>query len=249
MKSLVCCKRTRDVLFSAKSNDAMKKSISAIIPAGGIGKRFAVDGKKQFFMLNRRPIIYYTLTSLIEAYEFDQIIIGAASEDFAELENICKSLNINNYLFSEKGEERSNTVYNALEYCESDYVLIHDSVRPCVDKDVVFNVIQRAFEKDAVICGVRPSDTVKLLEDGKISRTLERKKILLTHTPQCFLKKLIWEGLRYVFQNGLSVTDDSSAVELLGHPVEVVPSNPENIKVTKYSDIHFLKKYLKNEDY
>ena len=227
----------------------MKKSISAIIPAGGIGKRFAVDGKKQFFRLNGRPIIYYTLASLVETYEFDQIIIGAASEDFTEMENICNSLNISNYLLSEKGEERSNTVYNALEYCNSDYVLIHDSVRPCVGKEVVLNIIQRVFERDAVICGVRPSDTVKLLEDGKVSHTLEREKFLLTHTPQCFSKKLIREGLRYVFQNGLSVTDDSSAVELLGHPVEVVPSNPENIKVTKYSDIHFLKKYLKNEDY
>jgi len=44
----------------------------------------------------------------------------------------------------------------------------------------------------------------------------------------------------------LSVTDDSSAVELLGHSVEVIPSNPENIKITKYSDIYFLKEYLSN---
>ena len=224
----------------------MNKSISAIIPAGGIGKRFTVEGKKQFFRLNGRPIIYYTLAALIEAYDFDQVIIGAAPEDFPELASICESLNINNYLFSEKGEERSNTVYNALEYCSSDYVLIHDSVRPCVDKQVVYNTIQRVFEKDAVICGVRPSDTVKLLEDSKISHTLEREKLLLTHTPQCFSKKLILEGLRYVFQNGLSVTDDSSAVEFLGHSVEVIPSNPENIKITKYSDIYFLKEYLSN---
>lgn len=223
----------------------MKKSISAIIPAGGIGKRFTVEGKKQFFRLNGKSIIYYTLAALIEAYEFDQIIIGAAPEDFTELTKICESLNINNYLLSEKGEERSNTVYNALEYCSSDYVLIHDSVRPCIDKEVVLNIIQKVFEKDAVICGVRPSDTVKLIDDGKISHTLERERLLLTHTPQCFLKKLIRQGLRYVFQNGLSVTDDSSSVELLGHKVEVVPSNAENIKVTKYSDIYFLKEYLK----
>ncbi|TYB34486.1 MAG: 2-C-methyl-D-erythritol 4-phosphate cytidylyltransferase [Flexistipes sinusarabici] len=225
----------------------MKKSISAIVPAGGIGKRFTVEGKKQFFSLNGRPIIYYTLAALMGAYKFDQVIIGAAPEDFTELENICESLNINNYLLSEKGEERSNTVYNALGYCSSDYVLIHDSVRPCVDKQVVYNTIQRVFEKDAVICGVRPSDTVKLLEGSKISHTLERERLLLTHTPQCFSKKLILEGLRYVFQNDLSVTDDSSAVEVLGHQVEVVPSNAENIKVTKYSDIYFLKEYLSNK--
>jgi len=222
----------------------MKKNISAIIPAGGVGKRFGFEGKKQFFMLNDRPIIYYTLASLVEAYEFDQIIIGAAHEDFTELENICNSLNISNYLLSEKGKERSNTVYNALEHCDTDYVFIHDSVRPCVDKEVVLSIIQRVFEMDAVICGVRPSDTVKLTEKGKISHTLEREKLLLAHTPQCFARKLIMEGLRHVFHNSLSVMDDSSAVELLGHQVEVVPSNPENIKVTKYSDIYFLKEYL-----
>lgn len=224
----------------------MNEKVTAVIPAGGVGKRFGSDKKKQFFSLNEKPIIYYTLASLMRAFEFSRVIIGAAPEDFSELEDICNSLQINNYSFSPKGSERFHTVYNAMKYCNTDYVLIHDAVRPCVDKNVVIKTIEKAFETGAAVCGIKPSDTVKTVHNGKITETLDRETLLLTHTPQCFKREIIMEGLENVFKKDLPVTDDSSAVELTGYPVAVVESNPENIKITRYSDLDFLKKYLKS---
>ncbi|MDR2883999.1 MAG: 2-C-methyl-D-erythritol 4-phosphate cytidylyltransferase, partial [Deferribacteraceae bacterium] len=63
--------------------------ISAIIPAAGVGKRFSVTGKKQFFELMGQPILYYTLLGLKMAYPFDEFIVGASDEDYPTIEEIA----------------------------------------------------------------------------------------------------------------------------------------------------------------
>jgi len=221
----------------------MSRRVSAIIPAGGVGKRFGLNSKKQYYLFNNKPIIYYTLEKLISAYAFYEIIIGAAKEDYEFLGKVCKQLNIGNVKFAEKGAERYNTVYNAVKQSCGDYILVHDAVRPCVDKDVVVNVINSAFDSGAAICGIKPSDTVKSVEKGRVKKTLDRNKLLMVHTPQCFIREILVKSLENILPSD-SITDDSSAVELAGYDVTVVMSNPENIKITTKSDLVFLEKYV-----
>ncbi len=223
----------------------MGSKVSAIIPAGGVGRRFGSNCKKQYHFLNDKPIIFYTLKRLISSYPFCEIVIGAAEEDYDFLFEVCSNLDINNVKFAERGVERYNTVYNAAKLSHGDYLLVHDAVRPCVDKKVVENVIHSAFDLGAAICGIKPVDTVKCVENGMVKRTLNRNNLLLVHTPQCFKREILIKALENILSTQDYISDDSSAVEIAGNDVAVVMSNPENIKVTTKSDLIFLEKYLK----
>ena len=49
--------------------------ISAIILAGGKGKRMGSDISKQFIVVNGKPILYYTLTKFLKCKSIDNIIL------------------------------------------------------------------------------------------------------------------------------------------------------------------------------
>ena len=91
-------------------------SISLIIPAAGVGKRFSAHIKKQFTEIDDKPLIYWTIKRLITAYNFDELIIGLNKDDINFIENVMQDLNINiPYIYAQGGKERANTVFNCLE--------------------------------------------------------------------------------------------------------------------------------------
>lgn len=220
--------------------------VSAVIPAGGVGKRFGGDKKKQFYMINGKPVIYYTIKKLSSSYDFEEIIVGADREEFGVLSSVFSELEITNYVLTEKGEERFDTVCNGIQKAGSDYILIHDAVRPCVEAFVVKDVISMAFRSGAAVCGIKPADTVKSVRDGKVVETKDRNTLLITHTPQCFQREILQKALDYIQENRIFVTDDSSAVEFAGWDVDVVESNIENIKITTKHDFVYLQNFIEN---
>ncbi len=211
--------------------------IDAIIPAAGVGSRFSDKVKKQFFLIKGEPVFFHTLKRLSSSYFFNKFIIGASENDFNFIEKNLKKLEISNYILVTGGKERKDTVYNCLKYSESDFVLIHDAVRPFVKKIVILNVIEKAFNTNAAICGLFVKDTVKKVIDNKIVKTLNRDLIFLAHTPQVFNSKLLKKALEHVNKNKISITDEAQAMELLGEKIAVVSSNKENIKITVKEDV------------
>jgi 2-C-methyl-D-erythritol 4-phosphate cytidylyltransferase len=211
--------------------------IDVIIPAAGIGSRFSDKVKKQFFLINEKPVFYHTLKKLYNSYIFNKFLIGASKEDFNFIQGILTELNISNYELVIGGKERQDTVYNCLKKSNSDFVLIHDAVRPFVKKDVIVNTIEKAFECGAAICGLFVKDTVKYVHNNEILKTLDRNFIFLAHTPQVFKLEILKEAASLVKRKKLFITDESQAVEILGYKVEIVSSNQENIKITTKSDL------------
>ncbi|MBZ4671977.1 MAG: ispD [Deferribacteraceae bacterium] len=219
----------------------MNCSVSAIIPAAGIGKRFSDKEKKQFYLINDKPILYYTLKALKLSFPFIEYNIGAQKNDFEFIKNVCNDLDINNYKLVLGGKERFDTVFNCL--CESSgkYVLIHDAVRPFITKEIVINCIEVAKKHSAAVCGVTPRDTVKQITNYMVDKTIERDKLILTHTPQVFEKKLLEKALIYQRENNIFITDEAMAIELIGYNVYITQSNFTNIKLTQAEDILYFK--------
>lgn len=215
-------------------------SISVIIPAAGIGSRFSSDVKKQFFQISGKPILYYTILSMKQAWDFDKFVIGAGKTDFEYIQSVIKSLDISNIEIVEGGKERSDTVHNCLLCCESSHVLIHDAVRPFAAPDVIKSVINKGIKFDAAICAMPVRDTVKRIENDKVVCSEDRNSLILSHTPQVFQRELVKNALDYVKTNNFTVTDEAQAVELFGKEVYWVKSNAENIKITFAEDKSFL---------
>lgn len=217
-------------------------SISLIIPAAGIGKRFSANIKKQFTEIDGRPLIYWTIKRLITAYNFDELIIGLNQDDIKFMDNVISYLNINiPHIYTEGGRERANTVFNCLLKSNCSYAAVHDSVRPFVSSQTVKNTIDKAYQTNAAICGIPVRDTVKKINGSIIEKTVSRDNLFLAHTPQVFKKNIILNAMHSALENNIIVTDEASACEYAGIKVETVLSNYENIKVTYSEDINLIQ--------
>ncbi len=216
-------------------------NISLIIPAAGIGKRFSPDKKKQYTLIDNKPLIYWTIKQLLLSYNFTELIIGLNEEDISLMDKIVRDLNVSiPYLYAEGGKERANTVLNCLSKATCDFVAVHDSVRPFVSRNVVQNTINEAIKYKSAICGLPVRDTIKKVKNNIVLSTMERDNLFLAYTPQVFDKEVIYYALNKAINDNILVTDESSACEYVGIKVATVLSNYENIKVTFAEDIDLI---------
>lgn len=224
--------------------------VTAVIPAAGVGKRFSSGGKKQFFEIEGKPLFFYTLTAVANSYDFHEIIIGASLDDFDFVNELCSIAGIKNFRILQGGSERCETVNNCIMAAETEYVLIHDAVRPFITKDIVKETIKASKITGAAICAVPVRETLKKVDGGTVKKTVDRNNFVLSHTPQVFELKKLKVALRSSSENKIAVTDEAQAMELAGYSVKIVDSSPDNIKVTYIEDIAVVKslvnKYFKD---
>ena len=217
------------------------REITAIIPAAGIGKRFSSTGKKQFFEIDGKTILEYTLRSL-SAYPFDAFVIGAAPDDFERISEIASTAGIEGKLtLTAGGKERSDTVLACLKKVETPFVAVHDAVRPFISEALLRTVVNAAFAWGGAICALRAHDTVKRVKNGSVLTTIPRDEVYLAHTPQVFETEVLTAAIESAVQDGIILTDEASAYECAKRRVVVVDSTPDNIKVTEAADLTLAK--------
>ena len=220
--------------------------VSAIVLAGGRGKRMGSVQSKQYIDLNGKPILYYTLKQFIANKLIDYIILVVPEDEIG----YCKNKVLNKYgLKVDKlvsgGKERQDSVYNALSQLEnSDIVLIHDGARPFVSHKIINDAVKYAEVYKAAAPGVMPKDTIKVKGENNFSvETLMRNNLVAIQTPQAFEFNLIYNCHKEVKKRGIAVTDDTSVVEFFGNKVYIYEGNYTNIKITTPEDLA-LAKYL-----
>ncbi|MGD9808295.1 MAG: 2-C-methyl-D-erythritol 4-phosphate cytidylyltransferase [Deferribacterales bacterium] len=212
-------------------------SITAVIPAAGIGKRFGGDVKKQFFTIFDNTVFYYTLTALKRAYPFQEFLMGASPSDFEYIREQARMADVSNYRLIEGGAERYETVYNCIKAVKTDMVLIHDAVRPFITPALVQAVVESAAKSGAAICGLQVRDTLKRVDGGKIDKTVNRDEYILSHTPQVFKTSVLKKAIENAAEFDIAVTDEAQAMEMYRKSVSWVPSSPDNVKLTYSEDL------------
>ncbi|WP_297429404.1 2-C-methyl-D-erythritol 4-phosphate cytidylyltransferase [Clostridium sp.] len=220
--------------------------VSAIVLAGGRGKRMGYAQSKQYIDLSGKPILYYTLKQFIKNDQIDKLILVVPEDE----KEYCKSQVLDKYELRVDGlvaggNERQDSVYNALvEVKSSDIVLIHDASRPFVSQKIISDAIKYARIYKAAAPGVMPKDTIKVKGDDNFSvETLIRSNLVAIQTPQAFNFDLIYESHKEIKKRGIVVTDDTSVVEYLGNKVYIYEGDYTNIKITTPEDL-VLAKYL-----
>ena len=216
--------------------------ISAIILAGGKGKRMRSAISKQFIDIKGKPIIYYTLKKFSENKKIDNIIVVLPEDEVKYFkENILKKyeLRINKIVIG--GKERQDSVYNALKSLKNsstDIVLIHDGARPFISERIINEGIKFAEIYGAAAPGVMPKDTIKLKNEKNFSvDTPNRANLVSIQTPQVFKFDEILECHEKIRYNGEKVTDDTMVVEKYGYSVYLYDGEYTNIKVTTPEDL------------
>ena len=216
--------------------------ISAIILAGGKGKRMRSAISKQFIDIKGKPIIYYTLKKFSENKKIDNIIVVLPEDEVKYFkENILKKyeLRINKIVIG--GKERQDSVYNALKSLKNsstDIVLIHDGARPFISERIINEGIKFAEIYGAAAPGVMPKDTIKVKNEKNFSvDTPNRANLVSIQTPQVFKFDEILECHEKIRYNGEQVTDDTMVVEKYGYSVYLYDGEYTNIKVTTPEDL------------
>ena len=216
--------------------------ISAIILAGGKGKRMRSAISKQFIDIKGKPIIYYTLKKFSENKKIDNIIVVLPEDEVKYFkENILKKyeLRINKIVIG--GKERQDSVYNALKSLKNsstDIVLIHDGARPFISERIINEGIKFAEIYGAAAPGVMPKDTIKVKNEKNFSvDTPNRANLVSIQTPQVFKFDEILECHEKIRYNGEKVTDDTMVVEKYGYSVYLYDVEYTNIKVTTPEDL------------
>ncbi|HBJ1647221.1 MULTISPECIES: 2-C-methyl-D-erythritol 4-phosphate cytidylyltransferase [unclassified Clostridium] len=222
--------------------------VSAIVVAGGKGKRMGTVQSKQYLSLNGKPILYYTIKSFLDCKLVDNIILVVPSHeiDYCEKEILEKNyLKVNKIVAG--GDERYDSVYNGLiEAKGSDIVLIHDGVRPFVSKETIENAIKYSEEYGAAAPGVMPKDTIKIIDDNRFSiDTPNRSHLISVQTPQAFKFDLIYDCHKKIKNENVNITDDTMVVEYFGNKVYIYPGEYTNIKITTPEDL-IIGEYLVN---
>ncbi len=205
--------------------------ISAIITSGGNSTRFGSN--KLLEKLDEYSVIETTISKFLDIV--DEIIIPCQEE--------IKNHILNSSLYSEKikfapsGSTRQISVYNGIFACSNPkIVLIHDGARPFINKKTIEKTIEMTLEKKAVVVGNFTVNTIKMVENGKIIKTLDRKKIFEAQTPQAFEYELI-KNIHSKYKNKNDFTDDSSMAEAYGTEVFVLENEFNNIKITTKKDL------------
>jgi 2-C-methyl-D-erythritol 4-phosphate cytidylyltransferase len=111
-------------------------------------------------------------------------------------------------------------------------VLVHDGARPFVTRETIDGVLARARTGVGAVAAIQVNDTVKDVEQERITKTVARDRLWRAQTPQGFPRAML-EGAYARLGNGdPAPTDDAELCERAGFPVEVVPDSPYNLKVT-----------------
>lgn len=217
--------------------------VTAVIVAGGSGKRMGMAIKKQYILLKDKEILAHTLEAFNICDFINEIIVVVSKE---EIEYVQENI-IDKYRFSKVkkivsgGAERQDSVYNGLLAVseETKYVMIHDGARPFIKKEVLYNALERAKQTGASIVAVPVKDTIKICNSttSKVEATPSREQLWSVQTPQTFERSLLLEAYAFAKEKALKVTDDSMLLEAFGKDVYIVEGDYTNIKVTTPEDL------------
>lgn len=213
-------------------------NIWAVVPAAGAGRRMGSEIPKQYLTIAGRSVLEITLHKLARL-SLAGICVALAADDDRFATEVTPPENTHVLL---GGAERADSVLNALNWlmtrgCADDWALVHDAARPCVRVENIQALIAQALpSRRGGLLAVPVADTLKR-QSGDAVATVDRSNLWHAHTPQLFPVGLLHQALHRAKAHGLAVTDEASAVEMLGfHPLLVTDSR-DNIKITRPEDL------------
>ncbi|MBJ7539653.1 2-C-methyl-D-erythritol 4-phosphate cytidylyltransferase [Marinomonas transparens] len=225
----------------------MTQPLWVIIPAAGVGQRMQADCPKQYLSLAGQTILDRTIGLFVEHPLIAGVAVGLGAEDAYWPDS--KWYGHANILTYVGGEERSDTVQKGLAFLLATQqigrqeVLVHDAARPLLSKDALVRIVNYPSEQGAILA-MPARETVKRQNASELSggglqvaQTLDRNAIWLAQTPQKFPAQALLEALEKAQRQGITITDECSAMEFIGWQPDLVMGENRNIKVTLPEDL------------
>ncbi|MCA1325912.1 2-C-methyl-D-erythritol 4-phosphate cytidylyltransferase [Herbaspirillum sp. alder98] len=228
----------------------------ALLPAAGVGARMGGDTPKQYMTLAGKPMLHHALAAFADhpriAHTF--VVVSAADGWIDTL--LEDALRDRVTVLRVGGPTRQESVLNGLqamrtEVADGDWVLVHDAARPGLDAALIDRLLATLGD-DPVggLLALPVVDTLKRVSADDATRaqqTVPRAGLWAAQTPQMFRYALLQQALQRACDQGQldAITDDASAIELLGLQPRLVEGSPRNLKVTLAADAALAEFFLK----
>jgi 2-C-methyl-D-erythritol 4-phosphate cytidylyltransferase len=221
-----------------------KEKISVIILAGGQGTRMQTSIPKQFLELDGKPVAWHSFHLFLDMPQIDEIVIVCA-ESYQHL--FTQTSSLKKIHFAQPGNRRQDSVYNGLLAASpnSELICIHDAARPFINSLLVIRALEAAQQYGAAAVGMPLKFTIKeTCNENKVKSTPKRSTMWEIQTPQVVKREILHNGFLHANMHDITVTDDVSLAELIGHTVKIVEGEDTNIKITLPSDLLLAKLLL-----
>jgi len=225
--------------------------VCAIIPAAGIGSRMQSSIPKQYLPLGDGTVLLQSLRALLQLPEIRIIMVALHPQDqwwpltkaqlsADELARIQTCIG---------GDERWQSVQAALSALSLTVtadtpVMVHDAVRPCVQRDDLQRLLQAYSASHSqngipgALLAMPIADTLKRADANcAVQSTVDRRDIWAACTPQIFPLAALQRALVEAGENNALITDESSAMERMGVQPQLVRCSRDNIKITWPGDL------------
>ena len=220
---------------------------AVIVAAGSASRMKGTD--KIMAELGGEPLILTTLRAFQNSQDIQQIILVTREDLQEQISLLCVQKRITKVTkICKGGQTRAESVKEGLAHVskDCDLVAIHDGARPLVTDAVIHDAVRKAAKFGAAAPGVPVKDTIKEVHGGVVDKTLDRASLYAIQTPQVFKADLIKGALTKAMKQGIPLTDDSSAMDVLGVTTYIVEGEEENIKLTKPLDLLLAAAILKD---
>lgn len=221
----------------------------AVLPAAGTGSRMGGELPKQYMTVAGATLLEHSLNALLNCEQVaGTVVVLHAADEIAATLPLFHDPRVQTVTGA---EQRSGSVLAGLDALQSraaptDWVLVHDAARPCIKSTDIEALI--AAVKAANTGGILAEcivDTVKQASsDLMVESTLDRSALWRAQTPQMFRLQELRGALRQAQERNLAVTDEASAMEAAGYPVQLIAGSADNLKVTVPDDLSLAAWYL-----
>ena len=225
----------------------------AIILSGGTGVRLGGKIPKQYIEVKGKPVIQYALDTFARMQEIDTFVICLADEWKPFVREVISKADITKpVVYSQPGEVRQLTIYNALQTLqrvgveEDDVIIIHDAARPLVSEALIRRCIDGCKEADGVLPVLPVKDTLYMSKDGEsISSLLKRSEIVAGQAPEAFrFGKYLAVHDRMSKDEILQISGSTEIAYKAGLNVRLVQGEERNFKITTAEDLDNFKHIL-----
>lgn len=217
----------------------------AIIVAGGSGSRMGTNVPKQFLLLQNKPVLWYSITAFLNAFNDIRIILVLPEQYFENGKDIIRSTSAPDRIeIVAGGTTRFQSVQNGLTKVPMNCVVfVHDGVRCMVTSQLILRCYETALAKGNAIPAISAVDTIRIeTTDG--SMPMDRAKVKIIQTPQTFISNTLITAYRQDYHD--LFTDDASVVESIGERIYLVEGDATNIKITRKMDLLIAEQILGN---
>ncbi len=219
--------------------------LTAVIVAGGSSQRMGFD--KLLAPLNGRPVVAHSIAAFERTESVTDIVLVGRAERLSDYEKMVASEGFKKVLaVIPGGVRRQDSVRRGLAQLKSaaEFVAVHDAARPLVSPELIEQIFQLARIHGGAASAAPVIDTLKRVDrDRFVTGGVERADLFAVQTPQIFRRDLLEKAYRAVFEAGIEITDEISAVEQVEGKVALLPNESPNFKITYPADLA-LAEYL-----